>query len=373
MNREKPGSVAVWLAVVLVGFTVVYFGDSLARLFDFDRETKLGLMNDGELHVYNWNLYISPEVVQAFEEQTGIRVVYDVYSSNEEMLMRVRDPDAGYDIAFPSDYMVAIMMRNELLAPIDTSRLPHYSNLDPVILQKAAAYDSAHQYAVPYMWGTVGLGYNYEKTGRDLRKFDDLLDPALAGKISIIDDERFGLGAVLKGLGFSANTTNLLELNKAVEWLLKLKPSLLNVDSEKYVTDLENEDAWVGLGFNGDIAQAGETRPGIRYSVPESGTVLWIDNIVLLRAARNQAAALRFIDFLLEAENAAGISNVTRYASANLAAQTAGMDRSLLADKSVYLSAEVLASCEVLTDLGENNELYSRAWTAFQTGVTPFE
>lgn len=361
MKRTAVALVAV-LGLVAVA---ALLWPSVRQVFDLNPESKKPGIRNGEVRVYNWTHYIADEVVTAFKEHTGIDVVYANYSSNEDMFARVGDGGSGYDIVFPSDYMVAIMARRDLLATIERDRLRNYDNLDPEILKQAEGFDPGNKFAVPYMWGTVGIGYDSAHLDTPPSSLADVLHENLRGRISMIDDERFGLGAVLKHLGYSANTTQEGELNEAVEWLLTLKPYLLSVDSEKYMEDLEAERAWVAIGFSGDIAQVAESRPSVKYAIPQNGAVLWIDNMVILRDAPNKENAHVFIDFLLDARNGARISNVIRYASANRAARDAGMDMDLLADRSVFPPTSVMERSEALRDLDNANALYTKAWLTF--------
>lgn len=360
----KRQILAIISLAVLAAFAYIFRGE-LREIFNLNPESKKSALNNGEVRVYNWSHYISDDVVRKFRAQTGIKVIYDTYSSNEEMYARVMDGSSGYDIVFPSDYMVAIMARQGLLSPIQIGRLGNYKNLDPAILEKAVAYDPGNTFAVPYMWGTVGIGYDSERVDPPPKSLADLKREGLRGRVAMIDDARFGLGTVLKFLGHSANTVDRGELDQAVEWLLTLKPYLLGVDSEKYLTQLESGEAWVAIGFSGDVAQVAEARPSVRYIIPSEGAVLWVDNMVVLRESRNKDNAHQFVNFLLDADNGARIANVIRYASANLAARGAGMDVELLKDRSVFPGPDVMEKSEVLEDLGDKNDLYGRSWLEF--------
>ncbi|MCS7283122.1 MAG: spermidine/putrescine ABC transporter substrate-binding protein [Anaerolineae bacterium] len=317
-----------------------------------------------ELHVYNWSAYIDPQIYRDFEAEFGIRVVEDTFASNEELLAKLQAGATGYDIIVPSDYMVSIMLQQGLLAELDRSKIPNLVNIDPQF--SSPPYDPGMRYCVPYQWGTTGIGYNSATLPTAPDSWAYLFDPDLAsryaGKFTMLNDAREVIGAALKYLGYSMNTTNEAELLAARDLLIRQKPWVYAYDSEQYRALLPAGEIVMAQGYSGDVFMVAEEDERIRYVIPREGTSIWMDNLCIPARAPNKEAAHLFINYLLRPDIGARISNYTRYASPNAAAR-AHIEPELLSDPAVYPPPEVMARLEWIRDVGEATLLYERIWT----------
>lgn len=312
----------------------------------------------GELYVYNWSDFIGKTTITDFEREFKVRVVYDTYASNEELLAKLQSGAKGYDVIVPSDYMVGVMAKLGLLAPLDLTRLPSLRHLDEMF--RKPPFDPEHRYSVPYLWGTNGIGYNAEKVTKTVGEWDILWNRTYQNRIVMQDDMRSILGIMLKYLGYSANTTDAKQLNEAKRLLLAQKP-LVRSYTNSYIDMLISGDAWLVAAYSGDVYQAARESSAIRYTIPRPGSLIWVDTMVIPKDAPHKALAEQFIDYILRPEVAARIANDTWYASPNAAARPL-IDARLRDDPAVYPPHDVLARCEFLVDLGPATTLYDRAW-----------
>jgi spermidine/putrescine-binding protein len=313
------------------------------------------------LKVYNFSYYLGETTIADFEKECGCRVIYDNYASNEEMIAKIKT-GARYDVIFPTDYAVDIMRRSNLLLEIDHGLLHNFKNLDPRFLNQG--FDPGNRFSVPYHWGTCGLGYDSEVIPTP-DSFEALWDPRYRNRISVLDDARFTVGMALKSLGFSANTTRLSELEAARRRLDELKENVRAFSSDTYIKMLADGEVVLAYGYSAGVLQAAADNSRIRYIVPASGTILWMDNLAIPRTAENRALALRFIDFILRPEVIAKISSHVKAANPNreAAALIAPETRN---DKAVYPDEAVISRSEFLEDLGEQSDLYYELWTSMK-------
>jgi spermidine/putrescine-binding protein len=315
------------------------------------------------LHLYNWDNYIDPALLKDFEKEFGVKVVEDKFASNEELLAKLQSGAAGYDLAVPSDYMVRLMIRQNLLAPLDHKNLPNLKNLAPRF--RNPAYDPKHAYSVPYLWGTSGIGYSRKAMARHgaPASWDDLFNPdklrKVRGRVSMLNDMREAIGAALIYRGYSPNSTDPKQLEAAREVLLKQKPFLAKYDSEAYKESLASGETWMVHGWSGELFAARKTNPDIAYALPKEGTFLFVDNFVIPKGAKNKAAAEAFINYLLRADVAARNSSTLRYPTPNEAARKRIDPK--LEGASYTLPADVRYFA--LEDLGEAGRLYEKIWT----------
>lgn len=333
------------------------------------------------LSVYNWADYIDQDMVAAYEEEYGVDIIYDEYSSNEDLLAKLQAGATGYDVIFPSDYMVAIMIDLDLLHKIDTGALSNYGNLDPQFLN--APFDPGNEYCVPYYWGTTGIGYRaghpfFEENPPDswAYVFDpELLEQYADGGINVLNDPRELTAAALIYLGYDPNTTNPDELNEARDLMLNAKPYWKTFNSEDYPSSLLVPDEVVLThGWSGGVATAyyetydEETEDGNwYYAIPQEGAVKWLDNICIAAGTERYETALHFMNYLLEPEVAGTITNYVYYSSPNAAA-TEFIDEELLNDPSVYPPADVQEKLVWLTEVSEEAlPLYDELWTAVKS------
>ncbi len=317
-----------------------------------------------ELHLYNWSEYIDPDVLTMFEDEFGVHVVEDTFASNEELLAKLQAGAAGYDVIVPSDYMVEIMIEEGLLAELDVDNLPNISNLDPLFANPP--YDPGLVHCVPYLWGTTGIGYNTDVFDEPPDSWAYLFDPELAsqyaGQMTMLNDERESIGAALKYLGYSLNSTNEEELMQARDLLIQQKQWVYAYDSEQYEDLLSADETVIAHGWSGDFFMAAEEDERIWYVIPREGGTVWADNLCIPTSAASKYTAEVFINFLLRPDISAMNSNFTWYASPNAAAAEF-VDPEVLDEPAIYPPPEVMANLEWIEDVGDSTPLYSRIWT----------
>lgn len=319
-----------------------------------------------ELHVYNWSEYIDPDVYAAFEAEYGIKVIEDTFSSNEELLAKIQAGAAGYDIIIPSDYMVEIMIAEGMLAEINHANLSNLSGLSALF--QDPPYDPGLTYCVPYQWGTTGIGYNSDEVEPD--SWASIFDPAMAaeydGKITMLNDARESIGAALKYLGYSLNTTDAAQLEEAKQVLLAIKPYIYSYDSDQFEDLIAADEVVYGHGWSGDYFAAAVEDERIWYVIPAEGGVVWADNLCIPASSKNQATAELFINFILRPEVAAQITNYTWYGSPVEAAKEF-IDAEILEEPAIYPSDETMARLEWIKDVGDATPLYERIWTEIKS------
>ncbi|MFO7925976.1 MAG: ABC transporter substrate-binding protein [Halobacteriota archaeon] len=327
----------------------------------------------GELLVFQWADYWADGFIQGFEDETGIEVSVSNYASNEEMFNALKAGGTDqYDVLFPSDYMVNIMTEQDMLQPIDTDRLSNWGNLSQTF--QDAPYDPTDdRYSVPYQWGTSGIGYNAEMTGDiEVTSWETMWDEEFAGQMTMLDDMRETIGAALKYLGYSLNTTDEDEIDEAKELLIQQKDLLSTYDSVNMPENMINEQAspvhtWSGEAFVAywELWEEGEDSP-IDYVIPEEGSVVWVDTATITAEAQNVENAYAFIDYFLDAENGADVTNYTYYASPNEAAEEYISD-DILDNESIYPDEDTMDSLEFIENIGQATQIYDEAWTEIKS------
>jgi putrescine transport system substrate-binding protein len=341
---------------------------------------------DKVVYVYNWSDYIAEDTLAKFEAATGIKVVYDVYDANEMLETKLLAGASGYDVVFPSARPFAQRhIQANVYAPLDKAALTRYANLDPALLQGLQDVDPGNAHTVPYMWGTTGLGINVAKVrealGDDvpLDSWNLLFDPANAAKlaacgISVLDDEQEAFAAALIYRGRDPNALTGDETQVVVDTYAPVRQHIRYFNSSKYIDDLANGDLCLVMGYSGDVFLAGdraeeaENGVEIQYIIPKEGAVRWFDLIAIPADAPHKANAHAFIDYLLDPEVAAGITNYVAYASPNTAAMPL-VDPEIAADPGIYPPAEVLAKLvDPVTLPQETTRERVRAWTTIKTG-----
>jgi len=312
---------------------------------------------DGELNLYIWAGYIDPGLVTAFEEEYGVDVVEDFYVSNEALLAKLRS-GAIYDVIVPSDYMVKAMIEEDLLAALQTGALPNIANLAPMFLDPA--YDPAGVHSVAYQWGTVGLALNVNDVGEGYEASWALLfDPALIAEypsgVSLLDDSRQTLGAALKYLGYSLNSTSEAELEEAAGVIANANEYVTSYDKDFYERSLVADEVTVAHGSSKKLNRSFDDsdRPAsFKSLLPEEGAAVWIDAMAVPKNADHPCTAFTFIDFILDAENGATLTNWSFYASPNQASKPF-IDPEILEDETIYPSEELSDRLEMIEDTGD--------------------
>ena len=311
------------------------------------------------LNVYTWSDYFKPEILSRFEKENGCRVVIDTFESNEAMYAKIRAGATGYDLLTPSSYMVSLMDGQNMLRPLDHSRLPNLVHVDPELLK--IAIDKTMDHSVPYMLSTTGLACLVGKV-RDFKPSWSMLDRAdLKGRVTMLNDMREVIGAGLKFLGHSLNTTNEQELQEAKETILRWKKNLAKFENEQYKTGVASGEFLLVQGYSGDILQVQRENPDVVFAVPEEGTSMSCDDLVIPQGAKEVRLALAFINFLHEPAIAAENTEFTRYLSPNKDCYPL-LSPELRNNPALFLNPEVRAKSEFIGDLGLANALYIKIW-----------
>ena len=343
-----------------------------------------GVANAATVHVYNWSDYISDNTLDDFKNKHDIRVVYDVFDSNETLEGKLLAGRSGYDVVVPSDHFLARQVQAGVFQPLDRNKLPNWSNLEEHLMEQIAVNDPGNQYAVPYLWGTNGIGYNVDKVREVLgvETIDSwavLFEPENMEKlascgVSFLDSADEMLPAALNYMGLDPNSTQTQDYDAAVEKLNKIRPYVTYFHSSKYVTDLANGDICVAAGFSGDVLQAAERADeadngvNIAYSIPKEGGNLWFDVLAIPADAGNVDEAHAFINYLLEPQVIADISDYVGYANPNQYADEL-MDEDVRNNPGVYPAQEVLDKLFVSKPLPASAQrIKTRAWTRFKSG-----
>lgn len=339
-----------------------------------------------ELHVYNWSDYIAEDTIANFEKLTGIKVTYDVYDSNEVLEAKLLAGRSGYDLAFPTARPFADRhIKAKIYQPLNVSALTNYANIDPVILQSLTDIDAGNKHLVPYMWGTTGIGYNIDKVkailGNDmpLDTWRLVFDPEIVKKlskcgVSLMDDPTEVFVAARAYLGKSTDDFSKSALEEAAKVVTAVRPSIRYFHSSQYINDLANGDICVAHGYSGDLLQArdraAEAKNGVNiaYAVPSEGAVVWTDVMVIPADAPNPKAAHQFINYLLQPEVIAPISNFVAYANANIKA-TKLVDEAISSDPGIYPPEQTRKKLLVLKTPSEKEARnMTRLWTRVKTG-----
>ncbi|EHD21958.1 MULTISPECIES: spermidine/putrescine ABC transporter substrate-binding protein PotF [Brenneria] len=338
------------------------------------------------LHVYNWSDYIAPDTLQNFQQETGTKVVYDVFDSNEVLEGKLMAGSTGFDLVVPSASFLERQLAAGVFQPLDKSRLPNYKNLDPELLKLIAQHDPDNKYALPYLWATTGIGYNVDKVkaalGADapLDSWDLVLKPENLEKlkscgVSFLDAPEEIFATVLNYQGKDANSSKAADYNgSATELLLKLRPSIRYFHSSQYINDLANGDICVAIGWAGDVMQAAnrakEAKNGVNvhYSIPKEGALAFFDVFAVPADAKNIDAAYEFLNYLLKPDVIANISNHVYYASANKEAVPL-VNEEIRNDPGIYPPADVRAKLFTLkVQSPQIDRTRTRAWTKVKSG-----
>jgi putrescine transport system substrate-binding protein len=338
----------------------------------------------GTVHIYNWSDYIGETTLADFQKETGIKPVYDVFDSNETLEGKLLAGRTGYDVVVPSNHFLGKQIKAGAFQKLDKSKLPNYSNLDPVLLKRLEQNDPGNQYAVPYLWGTNGIGYNVDKVkavlGVDkIDSWDVVFEPQNIKKlqscgVAFLDSADEMMPTVLNYMGLDANSTNPEDYKKAEAKLLAVRPYVTYFHSSKYIADLANGDICVAIGFSGDMFQArnraAEAKKGVNiaYSIPKEGGALWFDMLAIPKDSSNVKEAHAFINYLLKPEVIAQVSDYVGYANPNPGSDKL-MEQSIRTDESVYPPQAVLDKTYVSIELPPNiQRLMTRSWTKVKSG-----
>jgi spermidine/putrescine transport system substrate-binding protein len=315
-----------------------------------------------QLSFYNWTGYVAKSTIPGFEKQSGIQVTQDFYTSNEELLAKLQAGGTGYDVIVPSDYMVGIMIKSDVIQPLDKSKIPNFKNIGENF--RGLSYDPDNEYSVPYQWGTTGILYNKKEIGELEESWNAVWDPEFEGKIGMLNDVRETMGAALYRLGYSVNTTDPDQLDEAEAALKEQKPLLRGYfDSHSGSLPLvENGDLLLGHLFSGDAFLALSRSPDFDYIVPKPGATRWTDNMAIPKGAEHPDNAHKFINYILDAKVGAALTNFTYFNTPNEAALPM-LDEALKKLPGYTLAPEVYERLQIIQDLGEATRDYERRFT----------
>ncbi|MCR5320754.1 MAG: spermidine/putrescine ABC transporter substrate-binding protein [Lachnospiraceae bacterium] len=316
----------------------------------------------GELNIFVWTEYLPDSVVDKFEEETGIKVNVSTYSSNEDMLAKVKSEAAGaYDILQPSDYMVEQLISQGMLAELDFDKLPNFSHIGESY--KNPSYDPGNKYSVPYMGGAGAIVVNKAKVDRDITSYADLFDPSLEGQLVVLDDFRAVIGMTNKALGYDMNETDPEKLAATSEKLAELKKNVVLYDSDSPKSALISGDCAAGMIWSAEIAMAMEEVDSIEVVYPEEGAYLFFDNWVVTKDSPNYDSAMKWIDFMMDPENMAMVLEEFPYLCANTDA-IAIMGDAYSSNPAKNPPADAIAKGSYVQNLDSDVlELYSDMWT----------
>jgi putrescine transport system substrate-binding protein len=337
------------------------------------------------VNVYNWSDYIEPTLIEDFTKETGIKVRYDTFDSNDTLETKLLAGKSGYDVVVPTGFFLERQIKAGVFQKLDKSKLPNLVNIWPEIAQRLAIHDPGNLYAVNYMWGTTGIGYNVQKAreilGADAKidSWDIVFKPESLAKfkscgVYLLDSSDDILPAALKYIGFDPNSRNEAELQKAADLVGKVRPSVRKFHSSEYLNALASGEICFAVGFSGDVKQAqkraAEAKNGVEvaYAIPREGAQLWFDNLAIPRDAKNVAEAHAFINYLQKPDVAAKNSNLISYANGNLASQKL-IDKEVLDDRTIYPDEATMSRLYTIKVYDTATQrLMNRLWTRIKTG-----
>ncbi len=336
------------------------------------------------VNVYNWSDYIDEEILAEFEAETGIRVVYDVFDSNELLETKLLAGGSGYDVVVPTATFLERQIQAGVFQQLDQEKLPNSVNLWDEIAEQLARYDPGNQYAVNYMWGTTGIGYNVdavrERLGTDrIDSWQVIFDPEMIAKFTdcgvyFLDTPEEVFPPALNYLGLDPNSKDKADIDKVTELLLTIRPHVTQFHSSQYIDALANGDACLAIGWSGDVLQArdraAEADNGVtvEYAIPSEGAMMWFDNMAIPSDSPNPENAHTFINYMMRPEVMAKASNYVYYANGNAASKDL-LAEDVIGDPAIYPDEETVARLFTTTIAGPRDQRnITRAWTRIKTG-----
>ena len=312
------------------------------------------------LYVYNWGDYIDETIIGEFEKETGIKVVYDSYATNEDMYVKLKAGGSSYDVIFPSDYMLTRMLEEDMLEKIDLNKIPNAKYIEDRFMGNE--YDPNNEYSLPYMWGTVGILYNTTMVDEPVDSWDILWDPKYAKEILMLDSQRDSIAVALLKLGYSINTLDLDELEEAGELLKEQKPLVLAYVVDEGKDKMVAGEAALAVIWSGEATYGRMENSDLEYAIPKEGTNVWFDVMAIPKGAKNIEGAHKFMDFLNRPEIAFRNADYLGYAIPNWGGR-ALIPEEISTDRSIYPEEEDLVNAEIFVNLGQTLRDYDRIWT----------
>ncbi len=319
--------------------------------------------DSNQVIVYNWGEYMDPEVLEIFEAETGINVIYEEFETNEIMYPKVQSGAIAYDVICPSDYMIERMISEDLLAELNYDNIPNIAHIDSTYLEQSKQFDSSGTHAVPYCWGTVGILYNKTLVNEPIDSWSVLWDPDYKDQILMQDSVRDTLGVTLKYLGYSLNSTDLDELTEAKSLLLEQKPLVQAYVVDQVRDKMIGNEAAIGIIYSGEAIYTQSENPDLEYVIPKEGSNVWIDSWVIPKNAKNKENGEAFINFLCRPDIALKNFEYITYSTPNKSARELIEDESIKNSTIAFPDASQLEKCETYKYLGdENTILYNNIW-----------
>lgn len=358
------------VGTILLGITVVLAGcnggsgSPFAAEEQNQTEEQAQQVNypNGVVKVFNWGEYIDESLIQQFEDEYGIQVIYDTFTTNEEMYPKIAANPSLYDVICPSDYMIEKMIENNLVQEIDWDQIPNIKNMDETCMRRVEDFDPGNKYTVPYTWGTVGILYNTKMVTTPIDSWSVLWDETYENNIIMQDSVRDAFMVALKLLGYSCNSTNENELHEAMELLKEQKPLVKAYAIDEVRDKMINNAAALGVIYSGEYLYCHEENEDLAYAVPKEGSNLWFDGWVITSEAKNVENAHKWLNFLCTADAAYANFEYITYATPNDAAKEM-IDPEYLNDPGVFATEERMDKCEIYKYLGsEMEDTYYELW-----------
>ncbi|MBQ4482501.1 MAG: extracellular solute-binding protein [Lachnospiraceae bacterium] len=354
LTRKHVAVFAVLSACIVL--LAMYFGGVFAR-------------KKNQLFVYNAGEYIDPEVIEMFEEETGIDVIYDEFETLEIMYAKMVQNDAAYDVICPSDYMIAKLISKDMLRELDLNEIPNRKYIGEQYLRSSEAFDPGNKYSVPYTWGTVGILYNRNMVKEPVKSWDILWDEKYSGQILMQDSIRDAFMVALARRGYSINTTDPEELKEAADDLIAQRPLVQAYVIDQARDKMIGEEAALAVIYSGEVIYTQRENKNLEYCVPEEGSNVWIDAWVVTKHARNPEAAMKWIDFLCRPDIALMNFDFITYSTPNTAAREMIEEEDIRNSEVAYPGEDVLKRCSTYVYLGEDGDtLYSDMWKKVKSG-----
>ncbi len=368
-NRSLAFSMAVCLgaSTVLTGCGTSV-EDNTGEEVEITVSNELKAGENGEVYVFNWGEYIGDGVIEAFEKETGIKVNYMEFTENEDMYPLLASGANNYDVVCPSDYMVDKLIKENLIQPIDKSKITNYGNIDPEYLKSAELFDPGNQYCVPYCWGTVGILYNTSMVDEEITSWNALFDEKYSGQILMMNSLRDAYMIALTLLGYDLNTSNEAELDEATDLLKKQKPLIQAYVVDEVRDKMIGGEAAIGVIYSGEAIYTARENPDLKYVVPDEGSNVWIDGWVIPTNSKNTENAYKWIDFMCRADVALANFNYITYSTPNKAARELITDEDIKNSTVAFPGEDILSRCKAYNYLTpEVEEMYMEKWNSVKS------
>ncbi|MEP3276902.1 MAG: polyamine ABC transporter substrate-binding protein [Stappiaceae bacterium] len=336
------------------------------------------------INVYNWSDYIDESILADFTKETGIKVVYDVFDSNEVLETKLLAGGTGYDVVVPTGSFLERQIQAGVFAKLEKDKLPNLSNMWSDIEERVAAYDPGNEHSINYMWGTTGIGYNVEKIKERLPdvpvdSWELIFNPDMLSKLEdcgvhVLDAPTEIIPAALNYLGIDPNSKDPGDIEKAGEVLMNIRPHVQKFHSSEYINALANGDICLAVGWSGDVLQArdraeeADNGVTVEFSIPKEGALMWFDQMAIPADAKNKEAAHTFLNYIMKPEVAAKATNFVNYANGNKASQPL-LDKEVFGDPAVYPTTEATKNLYTTTAYAPKvNRVVTRLWTKVKSG-----